>query len=176
MVSEDNAPGATDDRESVLRDVTSKALVFGEQSAKNIAPEIFSDPVMHNYFLFFIYGAIDALGDHDRLDEKLNMAEKQATMAEALAAFGTATQEQIVATVKLLERSADEAAIAIKLAGHDAATAWAWGENEEATQRFVSLLEDPANFPREVEQVLAPLDNAADASDSPASDDIDIIK
>ena len=176
MVSKDNSHGATDDRESVLRDVTSKALVFGEQSAKNVAPEIFDDPVMHNYFLFFIYGAIDALGNEDRLDDKLNLAEKQATMAEALAAFGTATQEQIVATVKLLERSADDAALAIKLAGHDAATAWAWGENEEATQRFVTLLEDPANFPREVEQVLAPLENATDENLSSDSDDFDIIK
>jgi hypothetical protein len=38
------------------------------------------------------------------------------------------------------------------------------------------LLEDPANFPREVEQVLAPLENATDESDSSDSDDFDVIK
>ena len=173
MVSEDKSHDTTDDRESVLRHVTSKALIFGEKSAKNIPPEVFADPVMHNYFLFFIYGAMDALGDDESLNEKLNSAEKQATMAEALAAFGTATEEQIVATVKLLERSADDAALAIKSAGREAAIDWAWGENDEATGRFGDLLEDPANFPREVEQVLKPLENAAETSPPPGNDDFD---
>lgn len=176
MVSKDNNHGASANRESVLREVTSKALVFGEKSAKNVPPEIFEDQVMHDYFLFFIYGAVDALGDDERLKEKLNAAEKQATMAEALAAFGTATEEQIVARVKLLERSADEAALAIKSAGREAATEWASGENDQATERFVALLEDPANFPREVEQVLKPLESVAETSPPPGNDDFDIIK
>ena len=176
MVSEEKSHGTADDRESVLRDVTSKALVFGEKSAINVPQDVFADPVMHDYFLFFIYGAVDALGDDEGLDEKLNAAEKQATMAEALAAFGTATEEQIVARVKLLERSADDAALAIKSAGREAATEWASGENDQATERFVALLEDPANFPREVEQVLKPLENAAETGLPPGNDDFDIIK
>ncbi|MCH8930771.1 MAG: hypothetical protein IIA98_07640 [Proteobacteria bacterium] len=176
MVSKDNRHDASANRESVLREVTSKALIFGEKSAKNVPPEIFEDLVMHDYFLFFIYGAVDALGDDERLNEKLNAAEKQATMAEALVAFGTATKAQIVAKVKLLERAADDAALAIKSAGREAATDWAWGENEQATERFAALLEDPANFPREVEQVLKPLDPAAETSRPHGSDDFDIIK
>ncbi len=176
MVSEEKSHDRADDRESVLRDVTSKALVFGEKSAINVPQDVFADPVMHDYFLFFIYGAVDALGDDEGLDEKLNAAEKQATMAEALAAFGTATEEQIVATVKLLERSADDAALAIKRAGREAATDWARGKNEEATGRFVVLLEDPANFPREVEQVLKPLENEDETRPSSENDDFDTIK
>ena len=176
MVSKDNSHGATGDRQSVLREVISKALVFGEKSAKNVPPEIFEDLVMHDYFLFFIYGAVDALGDDERLDEKLTADEKQATMAETMAAFGTATGEQIVATVKLLERAADDAALAIKSAGREAATDWAWGENDQATERFVALLEDPANFPREIEQVLKPLEDEAESSPPAGSDDFDIIK
>ena len=79
MVSKDNSHGATGDRQSVLREVISKALVFGEKSAKNVPPEIFEDLVMHDHFLFFIYGAVDALGDNERLDKKLTAAAKQAT-------------------------------------------------------------------------------------------------
>ena len=176
MVSKDKSHEPTNDRESVLRNVTSQALVFGEKSAKNLPPDVFADPIMHTYFLFFIYGAVDALGDDEDLQEKLNAAEKQATMAEALAAFGTATEEQIVATVMLLERSADDAALAIKRAGWKAATDWAGGENEEATGRFVVLLEDPANFPREVEQVLKPLENEDETRPSSENDDFDTIQ
>lgn len=176
MVSKDDSHGAPADRESVLRDVTSKALVFGEESAKNVPPEIFADPVMHDYFLFFIYGAVDALGDDERLQEKLTAAEKLATMAEALVAFGTATEEQIVAKVNVLDRSADDAALAIKSAGREAAIDWAWGENDRATEKFAALLEDPANFPREVEQVLKPLENPAETNPPAGDDEFDIIK
>ncbi|MCH9025514.1 MAG: hypothetical protein IIA05_00160 [Proteobacteria bacterium] len=176
MVSKDKMHDAADDRESVLREVTSKALVFGEKSAKNVPPEIFSDLVMHDYFLFFIYGAVDALGDDESLKEKLTAAEKLATMAETMVAFGTATEEQIVATVKLLDRAVDDAALTIKSAGREAAIDWAWGENEQATERFAALLEDPTNFPREVEQVLKPREPAAETSRPPGNDDFDIIK
>ena len=134
------------------------------------------DQVMHDYFLFFIYGAVDALGDDERLQEKLTAAEKLATMAEALVAFGTATEEQIVAKVNVLDRSADDAALAIKSAGREAAIDWAWGENDQATEKFAALLEDPANFPREVEQVMKPLENPAETNPPASDDEFDIVK
>lgn len=163
MVTE-GAPAPVDPaREKHVRTVTSKALVFGETTARHLSPDMFNDEVMHTYYLFYIFGAIDALGEDLRLGgDPLNRTEKQAAMAEVMAAFGTATREQIIATVRLLVRSADEAAVNIKNAGKDAAIAWDWGDNDEATRHFSELMKNPANFPRHVEQRLQSPDQDAD--------------
>ncbi len=58
------------------------------------------------------------------------------------------------ALVRRLEQAADEPAIKIKTEGRDAAKAWHWGDNEDATRHFLDLMQDPANFPREVERQL----------------------
>ena len=56
-----------------------------------------------------------------------------------------------MATLKLLYRAQDPAALRIRDEGRSAAEAWDWGANEAATRRFAELLQDPQNFPREVE-------------------------
>lgn len=157
MVTDDTTTADSDDREQILRTVTSKALIFGESSAKKMPTETFDDPVMHTYFLFYVFGALESLGEDLRLGAaSLSEAEKQAAMAEALAAFGTATKEQILGTIKLLVRSSDAAAIKIRNAGKDAAIDWDWGDNDEASSVFADLMKDPDNFPRDVEQSLNP--------------------
>ena len=64
--------------------------------------------------------------------------------------FEGSTREDVMGTLKMLYRAQDEAALRIRQEGRQAAEAWDWGENRDAVFRFVELLKDDANFPREV--------------------------
>lgn len=140
--------------EPTLIRVANKALSFGRAAAQPIGEETFQDPVMHHYFLLFMSGVVDVLGEDQVLDEKLDDIDKKRAMANMLMTFGTASADRIVDMVKLLDDSHDESAQNIKAQGREAARAWAWGKNGAATSRFHELMKDPENFPREVEQVL----------------------
>jgi len=157
MVPDDTQGGTTGSRQQAIGAVVEKTLVFGETSARHVGIEIFNDAVMHTYFLFFVYGALDALSDAEELGVILTDAEKASAMSEALLSFGTTSNEQVVATIRMLQRAHDDAAMKIKQAGADAARDWKWGTNEAATRRFLELMDDPDNFPREVEPSPGPL-------------------
>lgn len=134
--------------------VAEEAFAFGRAAAQPVGEEPFRDPVMHHYFLLFMYGAVSALAGHEEVGEPLDEIDRKRAMATMLAKFGTATPEEIVSVVNLLDDAYDEPARRIKAEGEQAARQWDWGENVQAAGRFGALMEDPANFPREVEQVL----------------------
>lgn len=139
-------------RAEAMQVVAHKALVFGELSAKAAGPETFDDPVMHTYFLHYIYGAIAGLASHDSVPAELSGEDRVNAMGQALMQFENATRDQVMATLKMLYRAQDEAALKIQEAGREAAERWDWGGNAEAVRHFAGLLEDPeGNFPREVE-------------------------
>ncbi len=153
MVTAENGNGPSIVTAETLQEVAYKLLIFGEFSGKRIGDDSFQDPVMHTYFLLYIFGAADALCESDKLDTPLGLEDKLNVMRMALTSFGTASPEQVTSTVNTLNLAADEPALNIRREGREAAQEWNWGENEAATSRFFDLMQDPDNFPRRVERV-----------------------
>ena len=139
-------------RAEAMQAVAHKALVFGELSAKAAGPETFDDPVMHTYFLHYVYGAVAGLSGHESVPADLTDEDRVNIMGQALMQFENATRDRVMGTLKMLYRAQDEAALRIQAAGREAAERWDWGNNEEALGHFAGLLENPdQNFPRDVE-------------------------
>jgi hypothetical protein len=66
--------------------------------------------------------------------------------------FEGTTRDDVIATLKMIYRAQDEAALRVRSEGRAAAEAWDWGENREAVFRFAELLGDrDTYFPAEVE-------------------------
>lgn len=149
--SEDKQTAGADDR---VGTVAEKAFRFGRSAAEPVGEAAFLDPVMHYYYLLFMFGVVGALGAHVEIDEPLDEIDIKRAMATMLARFGTAAPEQVVDLVNLLEDTDDEPARRIKSEGAIAAREWNWGVNPSASGRFADLMQDPDNFPRELEQTL----------------------
>lgn len=143
--------------EAVSR-VAHQSLLFGEFSAKAAGHDTFEDPVMHTYFLHYMFGATKALAGHAGLGLTLDEDDAVNAMGRALLTFEGTSRQDVMGTLKMLYRARDEAALKIQSEGHDAAERWDWGENREAVFHFAELLKDEANFPREVPSSPAPGD------------------
>lgn len=139
-------------RQEAVSKVSHKALLFGEFSAKAAGNEAFEDPVMHTYFLHYIFGAIEGLCGHSEMSVELDEDDRINAMGRALMTFETSSRDEVMGTLKMLYRAKDEAAVRIREEGRKAAESWDWGENRDAVFRFVELMKDEANFPREVEE------------------------
>lgn len=152
MVSgQDAAQDPLNDAETIAA-VAQKALLFGEFSAKAVGSETFEDPVMHTYFLQYIFGAIEGLSGHASLAQPLGEDGRVNAMGQALMSFEGATREDVMATLKMVYRARDEAALHVRAEGRAAAEAWDWGNNRDAVYRFAELFKDrEAHFPAEVE-------------------------
>ncbi|KPK58232.1 MAG: hypothetical protein PVG57_06470 [Gammaproteobacteria bacterium] len=151
MVSGQHTADTESARQETISLVAQKALLFGEFSAKAAGHQTFEDPVMHTYFLHYVFGAIKALAGHSELSARLSEDDTVNAMGIALMSFENSSREEVLSTLKMLYRAKDEAAVRIQEEGRQAAEAWNWGENRDAVFRFVELMRDPANFPREVE-------------------------
>ncbi len=151
MVSGQDNTGTADPRLESVAIAARQALLFGEFSAKAAGPENFEDPVMHTYFLHYVFGALEAIGQHDSLPQKLEQEDRINAMGHALMTFEGSNRQEVTGTLKMLHRATDEAALKIREEGRNAAQAWDLGSNEDATLRFSELLQDPDNFPREVQ-------------------------
>lgn len=152
MVSgQDAAQDQLADAETIAA-VANKALLFGEFSAKAVGAETFEDPIMHTYFLHYIFGAVEGLSGHASLPAPLSEDGQVNAMGQALMSFEGATREDVMATLKMIYRAQDEAALKVRTEGRRAAESWDWGENRDAVFRFAELFKDrEANFPSEVE-------------------------
>jgi len=152
MVSgQDTGQGPQADPEAVAG-VTKMALLFGALSAEAAGSETFEDPVMHTYFLHYIVGAIEGLSGHASLAAPLTQDDRVNAMGQALMSFEGTTREHVVATLKMIYRAQDAAALNVREQGRKAVEAWDWGENRDAVFRFAELLKDrETHFPREVE-------------------------
>ena len=131
--------------------VAHKALLFGEFSAKAAGAEAFEDPVMHTYFLHYIFGAVQGLGQYADLPQQLDEDDQVNAMGRALMTFEDTTREDVMGTLKMVYRAKDDAALKVREEGRKAAEAWNWGENRDAVFRFVELMKDEGNFPSEVD-------------------------
>jgi hypothetical protein len=148
-------------RQEAISQVSHQALLFGEFSAKAAGNEAFEDPVMHTYFLHYIFGAIEGLSQHSEVPFEFDEDDRVNAMGRALMTFETSRRDEVMGTLKMLYRAKDEAALRIREEGRKAAESWNWGENRDAVFRFVELMKDEANFPREVE-VSPPLTPSAE--------------
>ena len=151
-------------RQEAISQVAHKALLFGEFSAKAAGSEAFEDPVMHTYFLHYIFGATGALARHAGLGVALDEDDVVNAMGRALMTFEGSSRQDVTGTLKMLYRAKDEPARRIQEEGRLAAERWDWGENREAVFRFAELMKDEANFPREVQPSPPPGDAAGDPS------------
>jgi hypothetical protein len=150
MVSGHDIADTDPARQEAISKVAHQALLFGEFSAKAAGNETFEDPVMHTYFLHYIYGAINALAGHSELPATLGEDDIVNAMGRALMTFEGSNRQEVTGTLKMLYRARDEAALRIQEEGRKAADSWDWGGNQNAVFRFAELLTDEANFPREV--------------------------
>ena len=158
----DEYPGSTGkDRSATIDTVVGKILVFGETSAGHVGAETFDDPVMHTYFLLYVFGALDTLAEADELDIRLTDDEKTAVMTDALLAFGSSSDAQVAATIRMLQRAQDQPALKMKKRGADAAREWQWGTNEAATRRFLEMLDDRSLFPENVPSSPGPIGSSS---------------
>lgn len=158
MVSGQDTTDTGETRNETISLVSHKALLFGEFSAKAAGTEAFDDPIMHTYFLHYIYGAIESLAKHPDLPEQLDDEGRVNAMGHALMTFEDTTREDVMGTLKMLHRATDEPALKIRAEGCKAAESWDWGANNDAVFRFAELMKDKGNFPGEVE-ASAPLEN-----------------
>jgi hypothetical protein len=158
MVSGQDTTDTGETRNETISLVSHKALLFGELSAKAAGTEAFDDPIMHTYFLHYIYGAIESLAKHPDLPEQLDDEGRVNAMGHALMTFEDTTREDVMGTLKMLHRATDEPALKIRAEGGKAAESWDWGANNDAVFRFAELMKDKGNFPDEVESS-APLEN-----------------
>ena len=152
MVSgQDGGQDALTDAESIAA-VAGKALLFGEFSAKAVGADTFQEPVMHTYFLHYIFGAVEGLSVHGSLTAPLDEDGRVNAMGQALMRFEGTTREDVIGTLKMIYRAQDEAALRVRSEGRAAAEAWDWGENRDAVFRFAEMLNDrDTYFPAEVE-------------------------
>jgi hypothetical protein len=148
MVSGQDTPEDNLADAEALDKVANQALLFGALSAKAVGADTFEDPVMHTYFLHYIVGAIEAIGQYESLGE----GDRVNAMGRALMSFEGATREEVMSTLQMIYRAKDDAALRIREEGRRAAEAWDGGENRDPVFRFAELLKDrDANFPAEVE-------------------------
>ena len=128
-------------------------MEFGIACAEPVGRESLEDPVMHTYYLLFVFGAVEWLGDNMDAGAPLPYPHKLTAMAEALSRFGTTDRETVRGTVMMLHNAGDDAALRIRAVGGDAVRRWHAQGEAEAANTFAELRDDPEVMPREVERV-----------------------
>jgi hypothetical protein len=164
MVSGHDFADTDSARQEAISKLAHQALLFGEFSAKAAGHDTFEDPVMHTYFLHYIFGAAKALAGHAALGLTLDEEDVVNAMGRALMTFEGTTRQDVMGTLKMLYRARDDAALKIQSEGLEAAERWDWGENRDAVFHFAELMKDEANFPREVPPSPAPGDTPGEMS------------
>ena len=98
MVSGHDIADTDPARQEAISKVAHQALLFGEFSAKAAGNETFEDPVMHTYFLHYIYGAINALAGHSELPATLGEDDIVNAMGRALMTFEGSNRQEVTGT------------------------------------------------------------------------------
>ena len=132
--------------------VASKAIEFGRACAAPLGEDALQDPVLNTYFLIFVFGAVEWLGDNMDADHPLSYPQKLASMAEALARFGTSDRETVRGTVLMVHEAADAPALRVRAAGGDAMRRWHRDGDQDALSVFVALRDEPNALPLVDEQ------------------------
>lgn len=151
MAEQPEAGGVTPEQEQAILDLADRAFRFGADCARDLDESLFQDEVMHTYYLFFVYGGLEWLGDNIDPASPLALDAKMTAMSVALSGFQGGDRETARGTVMMLNRAADAPALRVRQAGHDAARLWLDGDREGAAGIFKALLDDPEALPRDVD-------------------------
>jgi hypothetical protein len=143
----------TEAEQKAIISVADRALEFGVASAQPLGSEALEDPVLQTYYLLFVFGAVEWLGDNMDTGAPLPYPHKLTAMADALSRFGTTDRETARGTVLMLHEAADDAALRVRAAGGDAVRRWHVDGDETATTIFSDMRDDPDMMPREVQAV-----------------------
>ena len=152
-MSDEQQLEVTEAEQAAIMSVSDRAFEFGIVNASPLGSEALEDPVLHTYFLLFVFGAVEWLGDNLDTGAPLPYPHKLAAMSDALSRFGTTDRETARGTVLMLQNAADDAALRIRAAGGDAVRRWHVNGDESAASAFAALRDDPDALPREVQAV-----------------------
>ncbi|NNF52538.1 MAG: hypothetical protein HKN59_08885 [Gammaproteobacteria bacterium] len=141
----------SDDDTALISRIAERAYQFGVACAKPVDPETFDDPVMHNYYLFFIFGAILWLGDNLRPANPLDRQQKLTALAQAMSFLEPESKEKIRALVMMVDNVDDTYAHDIMREGAAAVKRLIVDKDAQAVERFRELLQDESKFPRNID-------------------------
>lgn len=136
---------------ALVQRIAERAYQFGVACASPVKPERFDDSVIHNYYLFFVFGAVLWLGDNLRPAEPLDRQQKLAALAQAMSFLEPGSKEKIRALVLMVDKADDVYAHNIMREGAATIKRLIIDQEPEATRRFSELLEDDKNFPRRID-------------------------
>jgi len=136
---------------ALISRIAERAYQFGVACAKPIDPKTFDDSVMHNYYLFFIFGAILWLGDNLRPARPLDRQQKLTALAQAMSFLEPGSKEKIRALVMMIDNVDDIYAHNIMREGADAVKRLIIDQDAQAVERFHELLRDESKFPRSID-------------------------
>ncbi|MGD8379238.1 MAG: hypothetical protein PVJ40_03295 [Gammaproteobacteria bacterium] len=144
-------------RKAHIERVARLIFQFGADSAHFTGQDMLNQPEVNTYFLLYLYGAADGLGEVLDDEIKLDAEGKALALGEALRMHGGAEETHIRGTVKMLASAHDDPALAMKAEGHDTAVRWFETKSTEGADHFNAIIGDGERFPRQVEQVRGPL-------------------
>ena len=151
MVDETVNSEFEDEDLALIAKIAEQAFGFGVACARPVDPEVFDDPVMHNYYLFFVFGAILWLGDNIRPARPLNHQQKLSALSQAMSFLEPESKQKIRSLVLMVGKVEDTFAHNTMREGADAVRRLLVDKDEDATLRFSELLEDPALFPHRID-------------------------
>lgn len=151
MTESNGQPAANDADTALIAKVAQRAYEFGVACARPVAPETFDDPVIHNYYLFFVFGAILWLGDNLRPEKPLDREQKLSALAQAMSFLEPGNKQKIRTLVLMVDKVDDIYAHNTMRAGADTVKRLIIDQDASAAGGFQALLDDPAALPREID-------------------------
>lgn len=136
---------------ALISKISERAYQFGVACAKPVDPKRFDDPVIHNYYLFFIFGAILWLGDNLRPARPLDREQKLTALAQAMSFLEPGSKEKIRALVLMVDKVDDVYAHNIMREGAETVKRLIIDQDAQATERFSELLADAEKVPRTID-------------------------
>ncbi len=150
MADSSDTTASTADAELIAK-VAEQAFQFGVACASPVPAETFDDPVIHNYYLFFVFGAILWLGDNLRPARPLSREQKLSALSQAMSFLEPGSKQKIRSFVLMVDRVDDVYAHNTMRAGADTVRRMFIDKDAQAAERFKELLEDPESMPREID-------------------------
>lgn len=146
-----NPADIPEDDTALVSRIAERAYQFGVACATPVDPDTFDDSVMHNYYLFFIFGAILWLGDNLRPARPLDRDQKLTALAQAMSFLEPDSKEKIRALVMMVDNVDDIYAHDIMREGADAVKRLVIDKDATAVESFRELLKDESRFPRRID-------------------------
>ncbi len=159
MTNQPAKPTTEQDDLALIARIAEQAFQFGVACARPVDPDVFDDPVMHNYYLFYVFGAVLWLGDNMRPDRPLDRQQKLSALSQAMGFLEPDSKQKIRSLVLMVDKVEDDFAHDTMREGANAVKRLLVDKDENASLRFSELLRDPANFPRTIDPDSSPAEH-----------------